>query len=99
MPKQFIINKIIHKKLTSNNNWNLILVTIDNYKLFGFNYFEPMIDHIIICNNLIQRDNNSVSGDDDENTQGGKFVQLSEYEHPYPATKVMWAPSKNNSGS
>lgn len=30
----------------------------------------------------------------DETSGEDKFVKLSEFEHPYPATKVMWAPPK-----
>ena len=29
----------------------------------------------------------------------GNFVQLCEFDHPYPATKVMFAPAKHSSGT
>jgi len=71
----------------------------DKFKMAVGSYKEEYSNKI----QIIQRDNsssssNSGSTDSDDNTQG-KFVQLSEYEHPYPATKIMWAPAKNNTGS
>ena len=66
MSKQFIIKKIFPKRTSS--NWYGILTT-DNYKLFGFNYFEPMVDDIIICNNLIQRDSDNNKEFDFKNAQ------------------------------
>lgn len=65
----------------------------DKFKMAVGSYKEEYSNKI----QIIQRDNNSIS-DDGDDTSTGKFVQLSEYEHPYPATKIMWAPAKNNTG-
>jgi len=60
MTAKYIINKIIFKKENPINNFYLILLTKDNYKLFGFNNFIPMKDDIIVSDskNIIIKDSN-----------------------------------------
>ena len=65
----------------------------DKFKMAVGSYKEEYSNKI----QIIQRDNHN-SKDDNNDSHSGNFVQLSEYEHPYPATKVMWAPAKNNTG-
>jgi WD repeat-containing protein 68 len=65
----------------------------DKFKMAVGSYKEEYSNKI----QIIQR-RESDKGENDDDNQEGKFVQLSECEHPYPATKVMWAPAKNNTG-
>lgn len=37
--------------------------------------------------------------DESNNSSNGSFKRLCQFEHPYPATKVMWAPTRNNLSS
>lgn len=68
-----------------------------NFKLAVSTYREEYINHI----HIIKKDGMGAGGDgssssnskaDDGSNGGSNFTKVIEFDHPYPPTKIMWAP-------